>query len=113
MTVAELAEYAKDRMDWDITIRKHDRWQLSCHTTVPVEKAYRGLDWTQGQIVLEPKVELVTSAEEIDKSLAEMVENYSKRLTDHLSIAAQIARLIQEIPDEKLRDKIHTLLKEM
>ena len=113
MTVGEFIELAKGREDHDLTVRKHDKWQLSCNTTVPVEAASPGLDWTSGQFIIYPSVDLVTSADEINKALHDKVADYSHRLTRHLSIAAQIAMLLKDIPDEGLRNRIHDLLKEM
>ncbi len=112
MTVRRLIELAEGREDWEITVRKHDKWQLCCNTTVPVKSAYPGLDWTHNQFILEPEVELVTSASEIDKAMSDKVADYSHRLTHHLVVAAQLARMIQEIPDEGLRTRIHEKLKE-
>ena len=113
MTVGEFIELAKGREDHKLTVRKHDKWQLSCNTTIPVKAAYPGLDWTHNQFILEPAVELVTSADEISKALHDKVVDYSHRLTRHISIAAQIAMLLKDIPDEGLRNRIHDLLKEL
>ena len=113
MTVGRLIELAKGREDCELTVHKHDRWQLSCNTTVPIESAHPGFDWTHGQFVLEPKVDLVTSADEIDRAMSDKVADYSHRLTQHLMVAAQLARMIQDIPDEGLRTRIHEKLKEM
>lgn len=113
MTVARLVELAKGREDWELTVHKHDKWQLRCNSTVPVKDAGPGLDWTHGQFILEPSVELVTSASEIDRAMSDKIADYSHRLTQHLIIAADLARMIQEIPDEGLRTRIHEKLKEM
>lgn len=112
MTVGELIERAKGRENWQLTVRKHDKWQLRCNTTVPVKSARPGFDWTHEQFILEPEVELVTSASEIDKAMRDKVKDYSNRLTQHLVVAAQLARMIQDIPDEALRNRIHEKLKE-
>lgn len=113
MTVGEFIELAKGREDHELTVRKRDKWRLSCSTTVPVKAASPGLDWTHGQFIIYPSVDLVTSADEISKALHDKVADYSHRLTRNLSIAAQIAMLLKEIPDEGLRNRIHDLLKEM
>ena len=113
MTVGEFIELAKGREDHELTVRKRDKWQLCCNTTVPVKSAYPGLDWTHGQFILEPEVELVTSASEIDKAMSDKVADYSHRLTQHLVVAADLARMIQAIPDGGLRTRIHEKLKEM
>ena len=54
-----------------------------------------------------------THADEISKALHDKVVDYSHRLTRHISIAAQIAMLLKDIPDEGLRNRIHDLLKEL
>lgn len=113
MTVGEFIELAKGREDHELTVRKRDKWQLSCNTTVPVESASPGLDWTSGQFIIYPSVDLVTSADEISKALYDKVADYSHRLTQHLVVAAELARMIQAIPDEGLRTRIHEKLKEM
>ena len=113
MTVGEFIELAKGREDHKLTVRKHDKWQLCCNTTVPVKAAYPGLDWTHNQFILEPEIQLVTSADEVSMALSEKLKDYSHRLTRHLSIAAEIAMLLKEIPDEGLRNRIHDLLKEL
>lgn len=113
MTVGELVEKAKGREDWKLTVRKHDKWQLSCSTTVPVKTAHPGLDWTHGEFIIEPETDLVTSADEVSKAMGQKIEDYSHRLTRHLMIAADLARMIQAIPDEALRTRIHEKLKEL
>ena len=113
MTVGEFIELANGHENCELVVRKHDKCQLSCNTTVPVESAHVGFDWTHGQFILEPKIQLVTSADEISKALHDKVVDYSHRLTRHPSIAAQIAMLLKDIPDEGLRNRIHDLLKEL
>lgn len=113
MTVKQLIELAKGQEDLELTVRKHDKEQLCCNCTVPIERAYPGFDWTDGQFILEPKIELVTSADEISKSMHDKLVDYSHRLTQHLLIAARISMLLKDIPDESLRNKIHDLLKQI
>ena len=111
MTVGEFVEQAKGHEDCELVVRKHDKWQLSCNTTVPIERAYMGFDWTMGQFILEPKIQLVTSADEVSKAMSEKLKDYSSRLTQHLSTASRIAMMLKEIPDENLRNRIHEELK--
>lgn len=111
MTVGEFIERAKGHEDCELVVRKHDKWQLSCNTTVPVESAYVGFDWTNGQFILEPKTRLVTSADEVSMALSEKLKDYSSRLTQHLSAASRIAMMLNEIPDENLRNRIYEELK--
>ena len=111
MTVGEFIELAKGHEDCELVVRKHDKWQLSCNTTVPVKYAHVGFDWTDGQFILEPKTQLVTSADEVNMALREKAKDYSSRLTRVLSIGARIAMMLKEIPDENLRNRIHEELK--
>ena len=111
MTVGEFMEVAKGHEDCELVVRKHDKWQLSCNTTVPVKNAHVGFDWTMGQFILETKTQLVTSADAVSASLSEKLKDYSSRLTRVLSIGARIAMMLKEIPDENLRNRIHEELK--
>ena len=113
MTVGEFIELAKGHEDCELVVSKHDKWQLSCYTTVPVERAYMGFDWTMGKFIIEPSVRLVTSADETSKALHEKLKDYSSRLTRVLSIGSRIAMMLEEIPDENLRNRIHNELKEL
>lgn len=111
MTVGEFIDLAKGHEDCELVVRKHDKWQLTCNTTVPVESVHVGFDWTMGQFILETKTQLVTSADEVSASLSEKLKDYSSRLTRVLSIGARIAMMLKEIPDENLRNRIHEELK--
>ena len=111
MTVGEFIDMAKGHEDCELVVRKHDKWQLSCNTTVPVESAHVGFDWTMGQFILEPKIQLVTSADEVSKAMSEKLKDYSSRLTQHWSTASKIAMMLKEIPDENLRNRINEELK--
>ena len=113
MTVGEFMEHAKGHEDCELVVRKHDKWQASCNTTVPVESAHMGFDWTHGQFILETKTKLVTSADEVSMALSEKLKDYSSRLTRVLSSGARIAMMLKEIPDENLRNRIHNELKEL
>lgn len=111
MTVGQFIKRARGCDDYELVIRKHDKHQLTCHTTVSVQDANAGFDWTHGKFVIEPSVELSTSQAVVDKHIREQLRNYSSRVTEHMSLAAQIAKLILDIKDVELRDKIHTILK--
>lgn len=111
MTVGEFIEKAKGHEDCELVVRKHDKWQLSCNTTVPVKSAHVGFDWTDGQFILEPVVDLVTSADEVNKAMSEKLKDYSSRLTGNLATASRISMMLTEIPDEDLRNRIHEELK--
>ena len=111
MTVGEFIERAKGHEDCEIVVRKHDKWELTCSTTVPVDSAHMGFDWTHGQFVLETKTQLVTSADDVSAHLGEKLKEYSSRLTQHLATASRIALMLKEIPNEDLRKRIHDELK--
>ena len=113
MTVRQLIGLSRGREDYELVVRKHDRGQLCCHTTVPVDAAHPGGDWTNNQFILEPTVRLTTCAEEIDRSMRDSLVECSERITRHMRAAARIARMLAEIPDESLRERIHSALKEI
>ena len=98
MTVGEFIERAKGHEDCELVVRKHDKGQLTCSTTVPVDSVHMGFDWTHGQFVLETKTKLVTSADDVSEHLGEKLKEYSSRITQHLAIASRIALMLKEIP---------------
>lgn len=112
MKVGELINLAKGHEDDELTIVKHDKGQLTCHTTVGVKNAQVGFDWTHGQLVLTPEVKLATEQSVIDERVRKTLRNEAERNTRHLQLAARIARMIQGITDEDLRNRIHDVLKQ-
>ena len=80
MTVGEFIERAKGHEDCELVVKKHDKGQLTCSTTVPVDSAHMGFDWTHGQFVLETKTKLVTSDDEVSACLGEKLKEYSRLL---------------------------------
>lgn len=98
--------------EYSITVHKHDKEQLSCSTTVPVESCNVGFDWTMDQIVLEPSVKLTTHPDETQEALRKKLWEMYHEKTRHMSLAATLARMLDEIPDEELRNKFHAVLKE-
>ena len=64
------------------------------------------------QIVLEPSVKLTTHPDEKRDAMIEKLAQYSKDLTRHMSLAAKLARMLDEIPDEEVRNRFHSVLKE-
>ena len=111
MTVGEFIERAKGHEDCELVVRKHDKGQLSCSTTVPVDSGHMGFDWTHGQFVLETKTKLVTSDDDVSEHLGEKLKEYSSRITQHLATASRIALMLKEISNEDLRKRIHDELK--
>lgn len=111
MTVGQFIEQAKGHEDCELVVRKHDKWQLTCNTTVPVESAHVGFDWTMGKFIIEPSIQLVTSADEVSKAMSEKLKDYSSRLTRNLATASRISMMLKDIPDENLRNRINEELK--
>ena len=112
MKVGEFIAGAKGYEDCELTIRKHDKGQLTSNTTVPVKAVHIGFDWTHNQLVLEPEVELQTSQATVERRIKDQLVQEYERNTNHMRLAAKLARMIQEIPDEGLRNRIHDVLKQ-
>jgi len=110
--IEELKQYYRDIGEYSITVHKHDKNQLSCFTTVPVESCDVGFDWTTNQLVLEPSVKLTTHPDETRDAMIGKLSQYSKDLTRHMSLAATLARMLKDIPDEETRNRFHAVLKE-
>ena len=96
----------------EIMYDKNDKHQLTCSTTVPIDDFKVGFDWTMNQIVLEPSVKLTTHPDEKRDAMIDKLNQYSKDLTRHMSLAAKLSRMINEIPDEEVRNRFHSVLKE-
>lgn len=109
MKVGELINLAKGHEDDELTIAKHDKGQLRCHTTVGVKDAHPGFDWTHGQFVLTPEVNLATEQSVIDERVRKTLSNEAERNTRHQQLAALF---IQGMTDEDLRNRIHEVLKQ-
>ena len=110
--IKELKQHYHNLGDYSITIHKKDKNQLSCSTTVPVESCNVGFDWTTNQLVFEPSVKLTTHPDETRDAMIEKLSQYSKDLTRHMSLAATLARMLKDIPDEEVRNRFHAVLKE-
>ena len=110
--IEELKQHYRDLGDYSITVHKQDKHQLTCSTTVPIEDFNVGFDWTMNQIVLEPSVKLTTHPDETRDAMLGKLSQYSKDLTRHMSLAATLARMLKDIPDEEVRNRFHAVLKE-
>ena len=110
--IEELKQHYRDIGEYSITVHKQDKHQLSCSTTVPIENFRTGFDWTMNQIVLEPSVKLTTHPDETRDAMLGKLSQYSKDLTRHMSLAATLARMLKDIPDEEVRKRFHEVLKE-
>ena len=110
--IEELKSHHRQLGDYKLTVRKHDKNQVSACTTVPVEACRPGFDWTMNQLVIEPSVKLTTHPDETRDAMIERLNQYSKDLTRHMSLAATLARMLKDIPDEEVRNRFHAVLKE-
>lgn len=110
--IEKLKQHYHDIGEYSITVHKQDKNQLCCSTTVPVKDFRTGFDWTMNQIVLEPSVKLTTHPDETRDAMIEKLNQYSKDLTRHMSLAATLARMLKDIPDEEVRNRFHAVLKE-
>ena len=120
MTVDELTNkiehlrgHCKNLGEYNVTIHKQDKNQLSCHTTVPVERIDMGFDWTTNQLILEPSIKLTTHPDETHDNLVQMLVEHSKDKTRHLMLAAQLARIVEnEVNDEDLKGRMRDILRQ-
>lgn len=116
MTLKELFEkFPVERYgDLDITVAKYDKNQLTCNTTVRVEKAYRGFDWTNGQVVLEPVVRLNTHPEEVEVNLKRILEEKARMRTNNMSVWGKLSRYIEdELEFGPKKDRIKEIMNEI
>jgi len=112
LNFCELHPQIKGREDaLELTVRKHDKNQLTCYTTVPIDRVEIGFDWTQNQIVLHPSIKLSTEQSVVDENMRKSLKNEYERRTDTLKKLAEVSRLCQEIQDGELREKIQDILK--
>ena len=105
-------QYKNNIGEYSITVHKNDKHQLTCSATVPIDDFKVGFDWTMNQIVLEPSVKLTTHPDEKRDAMIEKLAQYSKDFTRHMFLAAKLARMLDEIPDEEVRNRFHSVLKE-
>lgn len=110
MTLDELKERTKHlKGDYQLTIRKSDRHQLCCSSTVPIENSEVGVDWTHGQIVLIPEIKLVTDPEIVNKRMEKSLEEYASKCSTYLRILAKLSSIIDGMEnneDKRLLNKV-------
>lgn len=114
MTLEEFKEKTKHlKGDYQITIKKSDKHQLCCSSTIPIEKAEIGLDWTDGQIILIPMTKLVTDPKVVNKQTEQTLKDYAIRCSDYLRILAKIARIVDQMEDGNDKNKLNDALDEL
>ena len=99
--------------DWQLTIKKSDRHQLCCSSTVPVEKVEIGFDWTHGQVIFIPSTKLVTDPEITDRQTEQTLKDYAIKCSDYLRILAKIATLVDQIENGNDKNKLNNVLEEL
>lgn len=113
MKLNELIALSDKCGEYDITVKKSDRGQLSCHTTMPIESFSMGFDWTANQLILNPVNELFSASIPPDEKVIGRLKFYSEERTKTLSHLATLSRLIQEVKDDDLRQKMRKEIMEI
>lgn len=113
MKLNELIALSDKCGEYDITVKKSDRGQLSCHTTMPIESFSMGFDWTANQLILNPVNELFSASTPPDEKVIGRLKFYSEERTKTLSHLATLSKLIQEVKDEDLRQKMRKEIMEI
>ena len=110
--IKELKKYYHNIGEYSITVHKHDKNQLTCSTTVPINSFGIGFDYTMNQIVLEPSIKLNTHPDVTKDNMFKKVNQYSQDSIRHMSLVASLSKMLNEIPDENVRNKFHEVLKQ-
>ena len=113
MKLNELIALSDKCGEYDITVKKSDRGQLSCHTTMPIESFSMGFDWTANQLILNPVNELFSASTPPDEKVIGRLKFYSEERTKTLSHLATLSKLIQEVKDDDLRQKMRMEIMEI
>lgn len=94
LNFCELHPQIKGKEDaLELTVRKHDKNQLTCYTTVPIDRVEIGFDWTHNQVVLHPSIKLSTEQSVIDDNMRKSLKNEYERRTETLKKLAEVSRL--------------------
>ena len=112
MKLNELIALSDKYGEYDITVKKSDRGQLSCHTTMPIESYSIGFDWTTNQLILNPANEMFSASTPPDEKVIERLKSYSEERTKMLCSMAKMSRLVQEVKDDELRKKMREVIME-
>ena len=110
--IDRLKAHYSDIEEYSVTVRKHDKDQLSCSTTVPVESCNVGFDWTMNQLVLVPSLRLTTHPDETQEALKRKLWEMYHEKTRHLSLVASLSKMVKDIKDEDVRKRFEDVLKE-
>lgn len=113
MTLKEFKDKTKHHKDdWTVVIRKSDRDQLCCNTTVPVKSVSAGFDWTMNQVVLTPEIPLTTNPGTVDERHKRDIKMYSAKCARYMHIAAKLSMLISSMEDSDIKTKLTDTVKE-
>ena len=113
LNFCELHPQIKGREDTlELTVRKHDKNQLTCYTTVPIDRIETGFDWTHNQVILHPTIKLSTEQSVVDENTRSYVRSITERNTKYLQLAAKIAALVTKMKDNELKHQIQKVLGE-
>lgn len=119
MTLKDLLNFCENHpslkgkeSELQLTVRKHDKNQLTCYTTVPIDRIETGFDWTNNQIILHPSIKLSTEQSVVDDNTRSYVRSVTERNTKYLRLAAKIAALATKIEDKELKHQIQEVLGE-
>lgn len=114
MTIDEFKDKTKHlKGEYQLTIRKYDEHQLTCNTTVPVEKVEIGFDWTHDQVILIPSVKLGTDPKIVGDRIQKSLNDYALRCSDYLRILAKITKLVDQMEDGNDKNKLNNILDEL
>jgi len=119
MTLKDLLNFCENHpsikgkeSELQLTVRKHDKNQLTCYTTVPIDRIETGFDWTHNQVILHPSIKLSTEQSVVDENMRSYVRSVIERNTKHLQLAAKIAALVAKMKDNELKHQIQEVLGE-
>ena len=114
MTIDELIGLVpEDKRNLELAVTKRDKNQLPQNSTVLIKSGNIGYDWTSGQFVLEPMVNLVAYSDSKDNSLSSAVEYFSERVARARDRAAEVSRMVEDLQDVELKMKIRSKLAEI
>ena len=114
MTVGELIELVpENKRKLELAVVKCDKNQLPQNSTVLIKSGNIGYDWTSGQFVLEPVVNLVVDPDSKSNELSSAVEYFAERVARARDRAAEVSKMVEDLQDAELKMKIRSKLAEI